>query len=632
MKNSLFKRAMATVAAVPLALTQCLTYSSSYAATNETQTSAEDYTVSTQADVKTYTLQGEGGLLYIPEDMEVSEWYVTFHKQLVNMGQEHTKNYIKKSDIESQVLAHAGAYRETAQMALDLIDGDIECIVEGNGNIKLIGNVKNPTSTDYSKFMGSIEIPALKALEEVFEKYEVPQEKIDDLMKNPNTEDIKEIIKEYDIDVDEVAEAFGMTPEELAEKYGISKEQLEEIQKSGPIIQSAPRANDESESGGALFDFSKLEAVDVSGTFEIVIKTSELDDNEGENIGITFKYIANNNGNIKELAVGELPAFAVEKFTELKDTAKEVIYDAISDEKMAEDTFKNIETKIDKFIKMVEKADSYKGKVKEIKRHAGPFGRMANLLEKAGDFADKNSYVGKVENKLNKNFKVPSSVAEIMSKSIVATAYDTILNNINSSLPAFDFQISSGDIAQFADEELRNIEADANAGTYILTADFPDKEIEDSMKHLKASVAVENIDSASEDLAKVGLRIWRDPVTTTTTSTTETTTQTTTTTTLTTPSSTDDTDSTTSTTPSSTDDTDSTTSTTDDPSSTTTATDDTDSTTTTLVTDDPSSTTATDDTDSTTTTATDDLSSTTATDDTDSTTTTLVTDDPSSTT
>ena len=66
MKNSLFKRAIAAVATVPLALTQCLGVAN--AATVEDSALSLKETGSVKADDssnKTITLTGKGGVLYI---------------------------------------------------------------------------------------------------------------------------------------------------------------------------------------------------------------------------------------------------------------------------------------------------------------------------------------------------------------------------------------------------------------------------------------------------------------------------------------------------------------------------------------------------------------------------------------
>ena len=68
MKNSLFKRAIAAAAAVPLALTQCLTYA------NAVSTDTIKATANVQAGEEALTLEN---LLYIPVEETVSKWNQT---------------------------------------------------------------------------------------------------------------------------------------------------------------------------------------------------------------------------------------------------------------------------------------------------------------------------------------------------------------------------------------------------------------------------------------------------------------------------------------------------------------------------------------------------------------------------
>jgi len=562
MKNSLFKRAFATVAAVPLALSQCLTCTP-YAATNDSVQSATGDTDSSKKEV--YTLKDN--FLYIDPAETESTWYSTINSEWVIVGNNNPVGYVKKATVANSILRNSGKYSAKAQVAVDMLsDEDIKYVVSPTGDITVTGKLVNP---DLSKLTNAVKIP------------------LDDTMK------------------------------ELAEKYGI------------PEILEA--------------DFS---SVDFSGTYEIVVEGSDLA--LGNTMDIKAKYTANTPVNGKSVfAIGDAADFILAKFGEIQAIAYASIDSANLPADISAEAKKEFDSKFEKYLNWVVKFKNNQDKVNTVNRTASS-SNFAGLVEKLNEFIKNGKYsdtIDKVENLANREFTIPATASDIMSLFYVADIYGAVIKQINKVAIDYDVQISKTDIASFVDNDLSAFEFTAKSGTYTLKGDFPDDEVADSVKHMVATVDVGDIYNADNNLATVGLRIYREPVVTTTSTSTSTTTSTTTTTATSTTDVTDDTTTSTTTdvTTSTTDVTDDTTTstTTDVTTSTTDVTDDTTTSTTTDVTtttDDPSSTTTTtdvtttDDPSSTTTTdvtTTDDPSSTTTTSDT---TTTASTDDPSSST
>ena len=169
MKNSLFKRAIATVASVPLALSQCLTCAS-YAVTNDSVQSTAGNTDSSAKDA--YTLKDN--LLYIAPEQVESTWYSAFNAELVAIGNQKPEGYVTKETISNAVLNRAGKYESKAQLVLDMLsDEDIKYVVSPSGDITITGKIVNP---DLSALMDAAKVvPIDDSMKELAEKYGAPE-------------------------------------------------------------------------------------------------------------------------------------------------------------------------------------------------------------------------------------------------------------------------------------------------------------------------------------------------------------------------------------------------------------------------------------------------------------------------
>ncbi len=512
MKNSFFKRAFAAVAAVPLALTQCLTYSS-YAVTNDsTQPSAED-TADSSVAKEAYTLKGN--LLYIAPDQVESTWYSDFYAELIEMGSKKSTGNIPIERVVNSVISRAdklGNYSELAVDVVKILNDDVKYSISTSGDITITGSISNP---DLSFFTKNTQNAINQRFEELKAEYEATK---------------KEVSEKFNIPEEEF-ETINVSKEELAEKYGVSLEELDKYNITVEDIAAKLDVPVENFEGietiedikVPTFDFS---SVDFTGTYEFVIEGSDLAN--GNKVDVRGKFTANQAVNGQTVfAIGDCADFALSKINDIKNSAYKTISDvATYDKEAAAKAKAEVDKQYNLYSARINKAKNQFGKVYTVERNAQA-ANMAELIEKINNFADNNKYVDKVDNALDHEYRLPSSVAEIMKKSIVANIYDTAIEQLNNALVNYDVQIESSEVASFADNDLYNLTAKSAGGTYTLTGDFPDDEVANSEKHLVATVDAGDIYDADATLATIGLRIYREPVDTTTTTTTTPTTTTT---------------------------------------------------------------------------------------------------------
>ena len=135
MKNSLFKRAIATAAAVPLALTQCLTYANAV---------STDFVKAPAQNVQ----EGESlkleNLLYIPAEETVSTWNQTLSSAIADIGAEDGEVDVAK--FRDDILSRAGAYKEAAAYALDqcIIPNKVNYEITGEYDVVITGKISEP--------------------------------------------------------------------------------------------------------------------------------------------------------------------------------------------------------------------------------------------------------------------------------------------------------------------------------------------------------------------------------------------------------------------------------------------------------------------------------------------------------
>lgn len=152
MKNSLLKRAIAAAATVPLALSQCLTYS--FAVTAD-DTAAPTAIADDAASVSSITLEK---LLYIAPTETKSKWnnlVTSAIKTAIDSG--NVAGSIDVDSIFNTVASKAGAYSELVAAVLGQVTG-VEYEIASNGDITItaeVDNVSEALSKDFNNSLGN---------------------------------------------------------------------------------------------------------------------------------------------------------------------------------------------------------------------------------------------------------------------------------------------------------------------------------------------------------------------------------------------------------------------------------------------------------------------------------------------
>jgi len=155
MKNSLFKRAVAAAAAVPLALTQCLTYS--VAAEEEAKNDTANVAVAEDpASSKSFTLDN---ILYIAPDKTESEWNFRVSNmidQLIADGKD--SGVVGKKVVIDEIVKNAKSYSALAEAVLAKV-GDVNYKFDDDKNLIVtvkIDNISEALQGDFLYSLGSL--------------------------------------------------------------------------------------------------------------------------------------------------------------------------------------------------------------------------------------------------------------------------------------------------------------------------------------------------------------------------------------------------------------------------------------------------------------------------------------------
>ena len=444
MKNSLFKRAVAAVATVPLALTQCLTCTSFAASTDAVKVTGDAIKAEASADTSV-TLDN---MLYIaPDDADQkSDWNLTLSSALdkiVSNG--NTTGTLDITGFANALASRAGQYSDLAKAMLAQVEG-VAYRVTDDGDILIAAKVNNLAA-------------ALQS---------------------------------------DVNKALGKKVKELADKY------------------NAPEL--------ANIDFAK---VDISGTVEVTIKTSELAGGTKFTVDVAF---AAEDG--KTYTVYDaINTYAAGKLAELKNTAYTTIdsIDGIDKDAVKAD----VDAAMAEYVNMFNTATKNLGKVFTANRSKTDT-NVAGLISAAKNYLKKN---------YNKTF-TGSTASEVLATNTVGGLYNNALAQINAAASPYTVDVDAATLGAFLDS-LTNVDYSIAGGVGSLSGRFEDAEKEavkayveaqgnvfvDSYKEITGVVDFGGIKAA--DASSVSVEVKRILVTETTTTTTtgDTTTTTSTTTT-----------------------------------------------------------------------------------------------------
>lgn len=169
MKNSLFKRAIAAAAAVPLALTQCLTFANAVESDTAT-TTANVQAQSQESTLKAFlAIPGDSDILAAPEkgaeyNIQKSTWEQSALFLLNDLSANHNKGTIDITPYITKVVANAGAYSDVAKVFADLVDGKkVDYTFDGK-KLTVKGKINE---LNYNEFIGVSDAFKIDAFDDI---------------------------------------------------------------------------------------------------------------------------------------------------------------------------------------------------------------------------------------------------------------------------------------------------------------------------------------------------------------------------------------------------------------------------------------------------------------------------------
>ncbi|MDE6775269.1 MAG: hypothetical protein K2J37_03075, partial [Ruminococcus sp.] len=472
MKNSLFKRAVAAVATVPLALTQCLSVAQ---AVDVNEASNVQATAAERANDKWTLDEGESNsIFYIsPDESNAHEEYVLGEDTEI-IGSEYEGYYYqnsawnfklaeilkqvaasdKRSDeidaspIFDQLKAKGG---EEVAAVIDKIK-DLRYTVTDNGDIHITGTLEDIVPV----FMDS-QADAMIA--------EIESKK-----------------KEVKADVREQMEAFEIfSEEEILEK-------LAEVDEKFPDTDTIKK---------------KLDEIDISCTFRATIKGSDLDNGNLVNAELVVTNTGSKYKN-KQYKGTDAVNWIRDSFEALEDGIESAFEELKDMEEVDADDINDKITgalapyldKLDKLEELEEKFFGYKTE------EYGPY-TTAQAIAKAYEFADKkknavNNILNKAEDLTHKDLpdELPrySSVSEVLANNAAAKVFSKVIDNINSTVVGItSFDVSPEAFGKFADSAY-DIKVSFVNGVAKLSAKFPDAEVEEVSKYIEENYGVDVVE------------------------------------------------------------------------------------------------------------------------------------------
>jgi len=169
MKNSLFKRAIAAAAAVPLALTQCLTFANAVESDTAT-TTANVQAQSQESTLKAFlAIPGDSDILAAPEkgaeyNIQKSTWEQSALFLLNDLSANHNKGTIDLTPYITKAVENAGAYSDVAKVFADLVDGKkVDYTFDGK-KLTVKGKINE---LNYNEFIGVSDAFKIDAFDDI---------------------------------------------------------------------------------------------------------------------------------------------------------------------------------------------------------------------------------------------------------------------------------------------------------------------------------------------------------------------------------------------------------------------------------------------------------------------------------
>lgn len=459
MKNSLFKRALAAVSTVPLALTQCLTVANA-AYFSDTALSLNEGAKATEA--RTITLTGKGGLLYIePADSSSTDDYYKYN--VVSQGK-------GEDGVERIVLEKYSNWDEVAWTVIESLKGktgDVDLTKAYDKVISMSGN--------YSDVVSGI----ADNMSDVH--YEVSQE--GDILLSADLSNITPVLTA------DLQGAIGEGMQKIADTYGLPV--LEEPQIFDDII--------------------------IAGQFNGVIHTSTLEGGKSVVGEISF---TDSDGRVFKGA--GMVDYVIEKISALKQRAKDTVEEHKNEVENIEEVYKDIDNSFSFILDNLAKGKSAFNKAyAHDNNYSRTATDVADAIRQGKEFLTQSSKVKEFLNSkrgqqvLNSSYaqkilggqsfeayvnSLPDTASGLIAKAMeydrVNSIYGTILDKFNQELAESVFvDIEMPEVGEEADK-LTNLSATLVDHIATGYAEYPDEEIEEVRTYLEDAYPGYRLDSS----------------------------------------------------------------------------------------------------------------------------------------
>jgi len=440
MKKSFFKRAVATVAAVPLALTQFMT-SSSVAVDDSVKAVADADNASSSSLTLNDLLRIEPDTPENPDNVQVSNWNEV-HGATFLLTAEGTSTILDTSALESLIVSNAGKYESAVKGILDQL-GDVKAeVIDGKITITAqIGDISGVIADEAQSRINT-------AISEVESKY--PEVDFSDL---------------HNVDFSRLSDATGSFTATI---------DLSNIEKSTnmPVTVDFVTSDDENYGKFILKQYSESkEAIRFAVGKVFADVQAQLDDAAAK-LADAKNSVAEAQAKLDEAVANGVN---VDEAQAELDAKKAELAEAEADYNEALAEFKNsgaeaeakIEETLNGYDDMIKKVFSFADKYLDPSFSTEKmYGTTFEALAAAKKFA--------TDKKLPGASKIPSSISSALSSAAGADAYASIMNSL-SSIIGQSINISGAELGAAVDS-FKNIKLTVKDGVWTINARFDDAE------------------------------------------------------------------------------------------------------------------------------------------------------------
>ncbi|MCM1132214.1 MAG: hypothetical protein NC340_01960, partial [Ruminococcus flavefaciens] len=523
MKNSLFKRAFAAAAAVPLALTQCLSVANAVNINNATialanPTVTADNTQKTEVSVESilfieptagFSDDGDGyvqdGTIWTKD----SVWNETISSWIKSMDRTGT---LDPSVVYDEIISRAGSYADMAQSATEKVS-EVNYSISPDGTITISATIDDITPV----FEDKAQSMAGTSLKKLVDKFDVVEFQDVEFFRGVEfAGDIEITIDASSLKDSTVIPGKATFTDKATGKVYNDSEIAEYFLGKLNELQSAAKA-----------EIAYLEAKNELTMAEIDRMIGEVEDYDSSVASIKADYVGMYNDMVARLTDAE---------------------------NMLDNLVNKVTKSVNKGLEQYNRVKTYNNgnDPERFANYAALADAINNnrLFNKALDYADSN-LPDKITDKIPDG--VPTDPNAVAANNYTQRIFDSLINQLSSKTDKFSFEVTPEDLAQLTDA-VTDIEVYANSGVVTFIGKLPDTDVSaldgttDAATYIentydvnvldvykKATVVVDFTALDTDGMASVDFQVQRvvevDQIVTTTTTSTTTTTATTTTTT-----------------------------------------------------------------------------------------------------